>query len=495
MVGDMIKHIFIKALVITVFAIILAITFTAGDSFAAYESGEEIYDDWCAQCHGYDGDADAYSAEVTFPKPRDFTFGVYKFRSTPTGDPPTDKDMIKIIRNGNPGTSMPPWKRFTDKEVNLLVEYLKEFEPETFEFETEPIEIGTPPKSTLELIEKGKELFKVAKCIECHGAEGRGNGKKGWEANFRDDWDEKIYPANYTHPWELRNGSTLEDIFRTITTGLSGSPMTSYQDSLTDEERWSLALFIKSLQIQRKLGIALTVDEIENLPSSVDDPLWDKADYIDLPMAGQIIFEPRHFTPTITNVRVRGVYTKDKLALMLEWTDKRPNGVDDRGKPSDAARIQLPSSISGGSSKPYFFMGHRGNPVNIWQWQASDNSALEYTAKGVDNVRVQSEQDLSTFVSYDNGLYKLVFIRELNTSNEDDLQIVSGKFIPFSVALYDGENDEEGLKAAVSAWYFVMLKKPSTMKVYLFPPMVSLLVFGACVFMHRKLRVKGNKGD
>jgi cytochrome c oxidase cbb3-type subunit 2 len=39
----------------------------------------------------------------------------------------------------------------------------------------------------------------------------------------------------------------VQDIFRTMTTGLSGTPMPSYQQSLPEEDRWALAYFVLAL--------------------------------------------------------------------------------------------------------------------------------------------------------------------------------------------------------------------------------------------------------
>src|SRR3974390_510247 len=126
-----------------VLLIIFMIALWPFQAFSA-DQGKMIYDQWCAPCHGYKGDGKGYAADFVFPKPRDFTKGTYKFRSTPSGDPPTDEDIIRSIRNGNPGTSMPPWNRFSDEEVKALVDYLKKFSPDTFTAKTTPIKIGKP---------------------------------------------------------------------------------------------------------------------------------------------------------------------------------------------------------------------------------------------------------------------------------------------------------------------------------------------------------------
>lgn len=452
------------------------------------DRGKQLYDQWCAQCHGYEGKGDGYAAKFTFPKPRDFTLGTYKFTSTPSGEPPTDEDLTRMIRKGNPGTSMPAWTRFTDDEVKALVEHLKKFAPDVFSTKPQPVKIGKVPSCSDEMIKKGAKLYKeVAKCWECHGEGGRGNGEKSWQEGFKDDWGDKIYPGNQTYPWEHRKGFTLEDVFLTITTGNKGTPMTSYQDSLSDDDRWAIACFVKSRQLQRRLGVALRVKKVDSIPSTTNDRAWDSLDYLDIPTGGQIIFEPRNFTSTITNVRVRGVYTTSEVAIMLEWTDKKPNKGDD-GSPADAARIQFPLKTTGGSEKPYFFMGDKKMPVNIWQWKASDSSAAELNARGPVEVSQQEKQDVKVVAAYNDGLYRVIFRRALNTNDKEDAAFEIGRFIPFSVAVYDGRNGEDGIRGSISAWYYAMLEPPMPVKVYILPPVVSLAVLGLGMILHRRLR-------
>jgi cytochrome c oxidase cbb3-type subunit 2 len=39
----------------------------------------------------------------------------------------------------------------------------------------------------------------------------------------------------------------VRDIFRTMTTGLNGTPMPSFIDSMKEEERWAISYFVLSL--------------------------------------------------------------------------------------------------------------------------------------------------------------------------------------------------------------------------------------------------------
>ncbi|HYM99534.1 MAG TPA: cytochrome-c oxidase, partial [Aestuariivirgaceae bacterium] len=90
----------------------------------------------------------------------------------------------------------------------------------------------------------GKEVCQSAKCWEFHGQTGKGDGEKA--AGLKDDLRFSIVPANLTSG-QFKSGPGVADIFRTITTGLSGTPMPSYRDSLPEEDRWALSYYVLAL--------------------------------------------------------------------------------------------------------------------------------------------------------------------------------------------------------------------------------------------------------
>ncbi len=452
------------------------------------EKGKAIYDQWCSSCHGEKGDGKGPAADFVWPKPRDFTKGTYKFKATGSGEPPLDSDIMRTIREGNPGTSMPAWKRFSDDEVKALVAYLKAFSPDTFSIQGTLFKIGSPSGSKDKMTALGKDLYQSTKCWECHGKAGRGDGEKGWQEKFKDDWGNRIYPADQTSPWEYRAGSDVKDVFRTISVGFDGTPMTSYGDTVPEEKRWALAYYVLSQQQTRNLGLALRVKKVKDLPLATDDQVWKSVDYLDLPMAGQVIFDPRDFTALIQNARVRGVYTGSGLTVMVEWTDKQQNPAKGDGSlPPDAARIQFPLKTTEGA-RPYFFMGDKKLGVNVWQWKASDNLGNEFIAAGPDEVTEQEKQDVKVAASYTDGQYRVLFTRPLNTGDEKHTVFEIGKFMPFSVTLYDGRNSEADKKGAISAWYYMMLEPPTPATVYIFPPLVFLIFLGLGFLLHRTVK-------
>src|SRR6266567_1951483 len=89
--------------------------------------GERIYQENCAACHGEKGDGKGPQADRLKTKPRDFTTGIYKFRSTPSGSLPLDQDIFKTISRGVRGTSMLAQLQLSEQERWAVVNYLKTF--------------------------------------------------------------------------------------------------------------------------------------------------------------------------------------------------------------------------------------------------------------------------------------------------------------------------------------------------------------------------------
>src|ERR1043166_6459885 len=72
--------------------------------------GKAVYVKWCAGCHGDGGAGDGAAATYMLPRPRNFTGGLYKIRTTASGQLPTDADLARAIDEGLPGSAMPGWK-------------------------------------------------------------------------------------------------------------------------------------------------------------------------------------------------------------------------------------------------------------------------------------------------------------------------------------------------------------------------------------------------
>jgi len=67
--------------------------------------GARVYAQRCAVCHGPDGRGNGPAAPSLIPRPRDFTSELFKYKSTPYGQPPSDNDLRKVIANGLPDSA------------------------------------------------------------------------------------------------------------------------------------------------------------------------------------------------------------------------------------------------------------------------------------------------------------------------------------------------------------------------------------------------------
>lgn len=203
-----------------------------------------LYKEYCLVCHGDKGDGNGFAAKFLDPKPRDFTSGKYKIRSTTSL--PTDDDINRVITKGIPGTLMPAFKQDLDEqEISSLVAHIKDF-TDAFDDETpEPITIPNPPPKTEELLAMGERLY-VDNCVACHGLYGQGDGLRS--NSLIDDWKDPIRPYDLTGPADrMKGGSNVEDIYRTIYVGM-GAAMPAFAEGLSHEEYSALAYYALSLE-------------------------------------------------------------------------------------------------------------------------------------------------------------------------------------------------------------------------------------------------------
>ena len=206
--------------------------------------GKEEYAEHCIGCHGPKGDGNGLAATFLFPRPRDFTIGAFKFRSTPSGSLPTDGDLFRTVTRGVRWTAMPTWHELPDKTRLALISYIKTFSTRWKEEKPEPpLVLPPPPAATPALLARGKDLYVKAKCWECHGDTGKGDGPSANQ--LKDDLKLPIRPADFTKG-QFKGGSHVADIYRTMTLGLDGTPMPSFADSMNDAERWAISYFVLS---------------------------------------------------------------------------------------------------------------------------------------------------------------------------------------------------------------------------------------------------------
>jgi cytochrome c oxidase cbb3-type subunit I/II len=234
--------------------------------------GQRVYERRCSGCHGVKGDGNGAVATFLDPRPRNFTLGSFKFRTTPSGSLPTDGDLYRTLTRGVRWTAMPTWHELPEKDRVAVITYIKTFSARWKEERPEPpIVIAEPPKATPELLARGKGLYTQAKCSQCHGEGGKGDGPSAHE--LRDDLKFPIRPADFTRG-QFKGGSDVRDIYRAMTTGLDGTPMPSYADSMTDDERWAISYYVLSFSAFNDplTGGGLTLDGAARTRLNAPDP-------------------------------------------------------------------------------------------------------------------------------------------------------------------------------------------------------------------------------
>ncbi|MBC8551866.1 MAG: c-type cytochrome [Candidatus Brocadiales bacterium] len=464
-------------------------------------AGKIIYEKKCYYCHGIKGEGNGSVSPRLDPKPRDFTKNEYKIRSTQQGKLPTDEDIFRIITSGIEGTAMPSWGTLSEAERWQVIDYIKTFNKDFLDNKCEEIEIGKEISETSETIKNGEKLFREAKCFLCHGNKGRGDGVITVTMNT--EWNMPYKARDLTKRWLFKGGSGTGDIYRTISTGFNMTPMGTYKDYLSDEERWHLAHYVRSISHEMKSKVVIKSGFIEGeIPSSADDSLWISAESSEIPLAGQILIKPGLWNPSINSIMIRSLYNKDNIAFLLEWND-RTNRQEEAF--TDAIALEFPVKIPEGTRKPSFAMGGSGKQVYILRYEAynrsdSKNTLLafkqdgtgrkntknisvenvknirnrneividEYNARGHKTLKKQPAESQKTrgIGQWENGRWRVLIKRPLFSADKNDTQFEKGKLIPLALAAWDGSNGEYGGLKSVSPWYYITLKTPTPYTVY-----------------------------
>ena len=442
-------------------------------------AGKKIYEAKCAQCHGYNGDAESVAKTHFRPQPRDFTSSTFKFRTTESGQLPTHADIKRSIKKGMPYTGMPAWPNFSDKELDNLAFYIKTFAEDDFkEYGSEAValEMPDPPAWSEESAKRGRQVYEENQCVNCHGNLGRSDGKSA--PTLKDQWEVPIRPADLTKPWTFRGGATRADIFRTFTTGLDGSPMPSYNIQ-PPEDQWALVDYVYSLRRSDEPDYSVAViaqGTNDDLDISRGRAMFEGTRNAFFAVAGQVIEPGRAFFPGVNAIEVNAIYNENEIAIMLTWHDvsaetsgenspaftvdeaedekSAETGVSQNSY-SDAVAVLLPSQMPEGFEKPYFMFGDSKNPMDIWFADLAKDTPTFFVGKGSGSLEV-GDDVLESYANYDQGQWTVIFKR--SREKENGLSFSEGQFVPITFSVWDGFNRERGNKRGVTSWYHIYLE-------------------------------------
>ncbi len=536
------------------------------------EAGKRVYFTKCVWCHGVDGAGDGPGADRLWPRPRNFNQGTFKIRHTASGELPLfdakkpvagQNDLFETVTHGLPGSAMPSWEGILTEEQRLQVlsfvttQLVKDRKFTDKQSESQTILQMSdlkPLPANEESLKKGAELVVERKCVECHGMEGRGDGNA---FNLKDDWGFSIQPADWHKCWNFRGSRqdpyNVKNIFRTFSTGVNGTPMPSFADNTTVEERWHIANFVNSLCEREADGTPLSIDPLTDKPkvnfvlssgvvegeisADPENEMWTKRARRIIALGGQITHKPRNFVNRIDDMWVKSVYNDTHVAFMFQWDDRTksvaegklpwpPTSVNIDVKEqepktgeegsiamhqnnytvyNDAVAMQtavkwkeLPAPI-----KPrYLFGSNEQFPVDILKWEA-DNSLRAFKGTGWDKDFEQrdnyEEFTKILFSEWKNGRWTVIMQRPLGNNKDniydEDTFFEMGQYIPTVFFAWDGHNGDAGRKMAVSAFYYTFLEPPMPKEAYIYPIVIAAgVVFLEGWILIRRSNKKKAKG-
>lgn len=460
--------------------------------------GRNIYLHMCAFCHGEDGNGGGIATDYLYPWPRDFRKGIFKFRSTPTGTLVRDEDIYRTITLGVAGTAMPAWGDALSPEdtwalVNLIKSFSKRFRKEA---PGQAIKIE-PVASTPERIARGKELFFQNKCNDCHGDSGKGDGRLA--ESLIDAWRHAVFVHDITNPNHFKAGRQPEAIYRTISTGLDGTPMESYSH-LPEQDRWALVHFIRS-RFSKKFQKAEFETDIYSkyvsfeLDTDPYSPVWK-----DVASTNLVLRPLSARRDAVEVINFASVNNGDVIVIRLKWKDATKDGfVENRGDVyTDGAAVQLALGAvtlhTHGHNEPFFGMGNRGKPVNIWHWRAGLEETLEasedseYSTGGVDmdalifggimfnpvtrllstaqnsvdelnaegfgtiTPQLPEFQNVEGAGEWQDGEWTVVFLRTLESQGKWDAVLKIDAPVLVAFAVWDGVKDDRNGRKVITVW-------------------------------------------
>jgi mono/diheme cytochrome c family protein len=268
--------------------------------------GSATYRHQCLHCHGLTGDGRGPTSGWVNPHPRDYRQGIFKFTSSKQAEgerKPRREDLLRTLREGINGTSMPSFRLQPDDELEALASYVIHLsmrgETEFVVMKEVILGVGDPDdtidtrvndaltqrigrwwqqaqhsliepgpypqyKSDDEFgqsVKRGFGLFsranpegnlKTAGCLACHIDFGRQSLHK------YDYWGTVVRPADLT-TGIYRGGRRPIDLYWRIHSGVNGVTMPA-SGTLSPDEIWDIVNFLQVLpypKMLKKYGIEL----------------------------------------------------------------------------------------------------------------------------------------------------------------------------------------------------------------------------------------------
>ncbi|MBK6795403.1 MAG: c-type cytochrome [Acidobacteria bacterium] len=199
----------------------------------AFNNPEEFYKNTCARCHGDKGDGHGMIAIYLDPYPRDLTKAGFM-------NSKTEDRLMKSIREGVAGTSMPAWGRvINDDQMRQVFNYIQTtyVKDPRRPLKERKLPETNPVASSRESIARGEQIF-LQRCTGCHGKKADGKGTNSIDILPR--------PRNLRNA-EFMNSISDRRLFESILYGVQGSAMQSWIDyGLTEKDVGDLVNYMRS---------------------------------------------------------------------------------------------------------------------------------------------------------------------------------------------------------------------------------------------------------
>lgn len=279
--------------------------------------------------------------------------------------------------------------------------------------------------------------------------------------------------------------------------------------------------------------VAVRVKLKDQVPMDPLDPVWNTVPDTEFPVSPQVHWQKRIQQVTVKSIKVRGVHNRKQIAFMLEYADPTQD-------PADGAALEFMV----GDKKAHFAHAQpmllvEGGPVNIWYWRNDTPGAADMSAMGFGTLKKQAQQDVQakgvwkdekTKIHYKQrkiilrkdakgeqikdpktgaplfdeetklveedvtGVWRVVFIRNLTTNDNQDAQFQSGTFPNIAFAVWDGHKlesgdlKETGSQKGVTSWWYFTAEAPPDYSVYLYGLVAIVVAAGVEYVIIRKVR-------
>jgi cytochrome c oxidase cbb3-type subunit 3 len=187
----------------------------------AATSGQALFSEHCAACHGFDGQG-GVGIPLALP---DFLAVA------------DNEYLAKTIRQGRPGRVMPAFTQLTQGEIDSLIGFIRSWQPEI----PVPAVDATPAKGEAA---HGRRLFQD-NCVRCHRSGGRGGAGTG--VTFSRPRALPIMPPALDNPG-FQAAASDQFLKRTLRRGRRGTPMPSFlEQGLSEQDLDDIVSYLRTL--------------------------------------------------------------------------------------------------------------------------------------------------------------------------------------------------------------------------------------------------------